>query len=143
MKRISHTNWLAFLLLVGVLAGCSKGSVSPQEAQADLLVGHWVLAQTDGGLSGRVMPADPAHRQEVVFAADKQVTFLLNGAVTGKTTYSLFQANSYVNRRPQTFVAYGARTGSEKEFIERVTATQLVIVEDYADGRGYYYTRRL
>ncbi|UOQ96983.1 hypothetical protein MUN81_17290 [Hymenobacter sp. 5317J-9] len=142
MKRISHALLFALLALGWLAAGCSKGAVSPEDAQANLLVGHWVLTQTDGGLSGHVTPADPARQQGIIFGSDKQVSFLLNGAVTGKTTYSLFQANSYVNRRPQTFLSYGARTGSEKEFIERVSATELVIVEDYADGRGYYYQRR-
>ena len=142
MTRTSHRFLLVPLLAAGLLAGCTKGSVSPEDAQADLLVGHWLLTQTDGGLSGNVTPADMAHPQEIIFNSDKQVAFLLNGTVTGKTTYSLFQANSYVNRRPQTFLAYGAHTGSEKNFIERVSASKLVIVEDYADGRGYYYVRR-
>ncbi|MBJ6108199.1 hypothetical protein JAO73_04200 [Hymenobacter sp. BT523] len=143
MKRLAHACLPALLLAAGVLAGCSKGAVSPEDAQANLLVGHWELTQTDGGLSGKVTPANPARREEIIFTTDKQATFLLNGAVTAATPYSLFQANSYVNRRPQTFLRYGARTGSEKEFIERVSATELVIVEDYADGLGYYYKRRL
>jgi hypothetical protein len=138
VKLITHVFLAASLLL----AGCSKGTVSPEDANAELLVGRWELTQTDGGFSGRVHPADPSQKQEIVFDAKNRVTFLLNGAVTGTSTYSLFQANSYVNRRPQTFLAYGARTGSDKEFIERISAAQLVVVEDYADGLGYYYTRR-
>lgn len=130
------------LLTVSALAGCSKGAVSPGDAEEKLLVGRWELTQTDGGLSGRVQPADPARKQEIIFGPDHRAAFLLNGAPTGTSTYSLFQANSYVNRRPQTFLSYGPKSGTEKEFIERVSASQLVIVEDYADGLGYYYIRR-
>jgi hypothetical protein len=131
-----------FLLTTSLLLGCSKGTVSPEDADAALLLGRWELTQTDGGLSGKVQPADPAQKQEIVFDSQNRVTFLLNGVVTGTYPYSLFQANSNVNRRPQTFLAYGARSGSSKEFIERISAAKLVVVEDYADGLGYYYTRR-
>jgi hypothetical protein len=142
MKR-AFRNYSFFLLLAaGGLASCSKGSILPEDQKADLLVGRWQLTQTDGGLTGLVHPADPARRQEIVFDGDKHATFLLNGAVSNKAKYVLFKANSFVNRRPQTFLAYGHRNGSEKEFIERLSANELVIVEDYTDGRGYYYTRR-
>lgn len=133
---------LLFLLATCLLAGCSKGTVSPEDANAALLVGRWELTQTDGGLTGKVQPADPAQKQEIVFDAQNRVTFLRNGVTTGTYSYSLFQANSNVNRRLQTFLAYGARGGSNKEFIERISADKLVVVEDYADGFGYYYTRR-
>jgi hypothetical protein len=139
-----HAKLITRVFLAGslLLAGCSKGSVSPEDASAQLLVGRWELTQTDGGLSGQVHPSDPSQKREIVFDANNRVTFLLNGAVKGTSSYSLYQANSYVNRRPQTFFAYGARRGSDKEFIERLSAAQLVVVEDYADGTGYYYTRR-
>ncbi|MFD2720877.1 hypothetical protein ACFST9_19310 [Hymenobacter monticola] len=142
MKHSYHHYALFLLLTASGLAGCSKGAVSPEDQKADLLVGRWQLTQTDGGLTGQVHPADPAQRQEIVFDDDKQATFLLNGAVSTKAKYVLFKANSFVNRRPQTFLAYGRRNGSEKEFIERLSPNELVIVEDYTDGRGYYYTRR-
>ena len=142
MKPTFRFRFFFLLLAAGGVAGCSKGSVSPEDQKADLLVGRWQLTQTDGGLTGRVSPADPAHRQEIIFGRDKKATFIVNGAVSNKSQYSLFQANSYVNRRPQTFLSYGRRSGTEKEFIERLSPNQLVIVEDYADGRGYYYTRR-
>lgn len=130
-----------FLLASSLLAGCSKGTVSPEDAHAALLGGRWELTQTDGRISGKVQPADPAQKQEIVFDAHNRVTFLLNGVVTGTYPYSLFQANSNVNRRPQTFLAYGARGGTNKEFIERISAAKLVVVEDYTDGLGYYYAR--
>lgn len=142
MKHSFRPYTLFLLLTVSALAGCSKGAVSPEDQKADLLVGRWQLTQTDGGLTGQVHPADPARRQEIVFDDDKQATFLLNGAVSNKAKYVLFKANSFVNRRPQTFLAYGHRNGSEKEFIERLSPNELVIVEDYTDGRGYYYTRQ-
>ncbi|MDO7852995.1 hypothetical protein [Hymenobacter convexus] len=142
MKRSFYFNSFFLLLAAGAFAGCTKGSVSPEAEKADLLVGRWQLTQTDGGLTGQVSPANPAQRQEIVFDNNQQATFLVNGAVSHKARYTLFQANSYVNRRPQTFVAYGRRSGTEKAFIERLSPNQLVIVEDYADGRGYYYTRR-
>jgi hypothetical protein len=116
--------------------------VAPEAAaQPDLLVGQWLLTQTDGGFSGKTIPADPAHPQEIIFTANHQVTFLLNGAVSNSTTYSLAQASSYLTRQPQTFLVYGARTGAEKQFINDLSASRLVIKEDYADGRSYYYTR--
>jgi hypothetical protein len=142
MKRSFCSHAFFLLLTAGAFAGCSKGSVSPEDQKADLLVGRWQLTQTDGGLTGQVSPADPANRREIIFDRDRKATFLVNGTVSNKSQYTLFQASSYVNRRPQTFLAYGRRNGNEKEFIERLSPTQLVIVEDYADGRGYYYTRR-
>ena len=132
----------SLLLVTSLLAGCSKGSLSPEDANAALLPGRWELTQTDGGLTGVARPADPAQKQEIVFDSRNRVTFLLNGAVTGTYSYSLYQANSNVNRRPQSFLAYSARGGSNKEFIEQLSATTLVIAEDYPDGLGYYYTRR-
>jgi hypothetical protein len=142
MKRTSNLHTFFLLLAAGSLAACSKGSVSPEDQKADLLVGRWQLTQTDGGLTGQVQPADPAHRQEIVFDDNEQATFLLNGTASTKAKYLLFQANSFVNRRPQTFLAYGHRNGTSKEFIERLSPNELVIVEDYADGRGFYYKRR-
>ncbi|WP_426060842.1 hypothetical protein [Hymenobacter sp. B1770] len=131
-----------FLLVAGLYLGaCSKAPVSPEAAKAELLVGHWELTQTDGGPTGGLQPAAPAEKHELVFTSNK-ATFIRNGVATASSTYSLFQANSYVNRCPQTFLAYGRRSGQEKEFIERISPTELVIVEDYANGLGYYYTRR-
>lgn len=142
MKRTFCRYSFFLLLLAGGLASCAKDSASPEDQTADLLIGRWQLTQTDGGLTGQVSPADPARRQEIVFDDDKQVTFLLNGAVSSKARYTLFKASSFVNRRSQTFLAYGHRNTTEKEFIERLSPNELVIVEDYADGRGFYYTRR-
>lgn len=142
MKRTFRFYSFFLLLAAGGFAGCTKGSVSPEDEKADLLVGRWQLTQTDGGLTGQVNQADPAQRQEIVFDNNRQATFLVNGTVSHKAKYALFQANSYLNRRRQTFLSYGRRSGTEKEFIERLSPNQLVIVEDYTDGRGYYYTRR-
>ncbi|MDO7849514.1 hypothetical protein Q5H92_24325 [Hymenobacter sp. M29] len=142
MKRTFRFYSFFLFLAAGGFAGCAKGPFSPEDEKADLLVGRWQLTQTDGGLTGLVSQADPAHRQEIVFDDNKQATFLVNGTVSHKARYALFQATSYLNRRPQTFLAYGRRSGTEKEFIERLSPNQLVIVEDYTDGRGYYYTRR-
>lgn len=131
-----------FLWAICFLAGCSKSKVSPQDANAKLLLGRWELTQIDGGYPGTAQPANPAQKQEIVFDSQNRVTFLLNGTVTGTYSYSLFRANSNVNRRPETFLAYGARRGSNKEFIEQLSAATLVVAQDYPNGLGYHYARR-
>ncbi len=129
------------LALVG-LAACQPEAVSPEASATARLAGRWQLTETDGGLSGRVQPADPGQAQEIVFDANGLATFFLNGVVARTTPYSLSQATSYVTGKPQTFVIYGTSGGGDKQFIEQISAARLVLVEDYADGFGYYYSRR-
>jgi hypothetical protein len=129
--NLASTNLLAYF----------KAPVSPEAAKASLLVGRWQLTQTDGGPSGLVQTANPAQKHELIFDKGK-ATFLVNGKVNVSCAYKLFQANSFLNRRPQTFLAYGRRNSSPKEFIERISESQLVLVEDRVGGIGYYYSRR-
>jgi hypothetical protein len=146
MKLLSRTSFLGSLLVAGLLTGCSKDHdavVAPESAQPQSqLVGRWLLTQTDGGLSGKTTPNDPAHPQEIIFDNSQQATFLLDGTVSRQTSYSLAPASSYLTHRNENFLTYGTRTGAEKQFISELSATKLVLKEDYADGRGYYYARQ-
>ena len=141
---------LAFLTAAS-LGACKKATVDPEMIScfpappadaAARLIGRWELTQTAGGLAGRTQPADPAQKQEIAFGTDGKAIFYLNGTVTRTAAFTLTQAVAYVTRQPQTYVVYDFSNSATKQFIESLTPTTLVIVDDYADGIGYSYSRR-
>ena len=129
------------LLFNSSLTSCESPSVAPESSAAALLVGRWELIQTDGGLDGRVHPADPTRKQEIVFEASGQAQIILNGATLQTYPYTLTQATTYVSGQPKTFVS-APNINARGQFIERISASNLVLVDDFADGMGFYYTRR-
>lgn len=147
-----HLTRFAALTLVVIstagLGACQKAQVGPEvcisyprEDTSELLVGRWELTQTSGGLAGRVLPADPTRKQEIVFTVAGKAEFLLNGVVTNTTSYSLTQATAYITQRPQLFLSY-ATSPAPQQFIEQISTSTLVLADDMTDGIGYTYARR-
>lgn len=131
----------AALVSLSTLSACQKAPVEP--AAPVTLVDRWELTQTVGGIGGGTQPADPQRLVEVIFSADGQAQFLLNGVPTDTATYSLVTAPAQTTGHPETFVAYGvpAPAPTPHQFIAELTAISLVLRDDNADGQTLYYRR--
>lgn len=118
------------------LAACQKAPVEP--AGPISLVGRWAFTQTTGGIAGITYQANSSQRREIDFAPNGQAQFLLNGAVLSTTSYMLIP----VTQRPRTFVEYA---NGRRDFIKELTATRLVLDDnfaDFADGFVTTYARQ-
>ena len=137
-------NYGLSLILLASLPACNskKEEPTPQTSDEATLVGRWELTRTIGGLAGGVRLADPSRKEEIIFSAAGQASFLLNGTVNSTLPYSLAQGTSYITRQPQTFVYYGTTRTSLNMYIEQLSATKLVLAEDAADGQGREYIKR-
>ena len=142
------------ILLAASLGACHKVEVVPEAPKPTIcfpptpanaaaqLVGRWELTQTSGGLDGRTHPADPARKQEIVFTAAGQASFLLNGVVTHTGPFLVVQATSYLTRKPETFVNFDPASATRPlPFIERLSASELKLAIDANDGGGSRYVR--
>lgn len=136
-------------LLVAALVGlsaftaCQKAPVEPDSQAETTLVGRWQLTQTSGSISGRTQPADPQQLREIVFGADGQAQVLLNGTPVGTSAYTLSQAAAANTRRIETFINYAGPQLSGHPFIAELSATTLVLSDDYPDGLSVKYERRV
>lgn len=135
---------LFLMLLLLSLGGCDKSDVNPV-GKNELIVGRWQLRQTSGGLAGGTYPANSAHPQEMVLAADGQAQFLIDGTATAVATYTITRGVSLLTQKPVDILLFSG-TGSvpapEKLVIESVSAEDLYLSDDSFDGFGYHYRRR-
>ena len=145
----------ALIFLAASLGACQKAEVAPRVPEPTIcfpptpataaaqLVGRWELIESVNGMSGGIYPADPARKQEIVFTAAGQASFLLNGVVTRTGPFSVVQATSYLTRKPETFVNFDPASATRPlPFIERLSASELKLVIDANDGGGSRYVRR-
>ena len=140
----------ALIFLAASLGACQKAEVAPEPINcfppaptAAQLVGRWELIESVNGMSGGSYPADPARKQEIVFTAAGQASFLLNGVVTRTGPFSVVQATSYLTRKPETFVNFDPASATRPlTFIEYLSASELKLAIDANDGGGSSYVRR-
>ncbi|WP_046243255.1 hypothetical protein [Hymenobacter terrenus] len=134
----------SLITLVSV-TGCKKESVSPEAAATTttLLLGRWELTKSSGGIAGGTYPADSARKQEIIFTTNGQTQSLLNGVVTNTASYSLIKAPSYATGKTERFLFVNQGSNNiSSQLIEQVSATDLVLADDYADGMARHYTKR-
>lgn len=130
-----------FLAAPFATASCEQDAPSPEAPAESILVGRWELIQTSGGIAGYTTPADPNRKHEIVFGANGNVDFYLNGGLTTTNSYSTFSATSRNTSKPATFVQYGTDAGSKLR-VQQSIASELLLSQDHADGFTYHYTRR-
>jgi hypothetical protein len=135
---------VVFFCFLAVLfaSACQKESVAPSPAQ--LLRGRWELDHSTNGMTGRLEPADHTRHQEIIFAANGQAQFLLNGAVTSTKPYTLTQAKSYLSGKTETFITFGPGTYADSisPYLANLSASAFTLVIDAADGPSATYVRR-
>lgn len=142
MPRLTRLLLFVFFLLAGTgMQGCQKDETNPETETGKLLIGRWELTQSSGGIAGRTIPADPALKQEVIFAANGQVQFLLNGAMKRSSPYSVVQERAYTSQRLESFVVYSSST-SIRDYIGSISSSTLVLNNDIFDGFTFEYVRR-
>ena len=143
MGSALHSGVVFFCFLAVLFSpACQKESVAPSPAQ--LLHGRWELDYSTNGMTGRIEPADPTRHQEIIFGANRQVQFLLNGTVTSTKPYTLTQAKSYLSGKTETFITFGpgTYTNSISPYLANLSASTLTLVIDAADGPSATYVRR-
>ena len=130
------------LLAVLFTSACQKGSVAPKPAQ--FLLGRWKLEYFTNDMTDRFEPADPTQLQEIIFAANGQAQFLLNGAVTSTKACTLTEANSSLSGKTETFITFdpGTYTNSTSPYLANLSASTFSLVIDAADGPSATYVRR-
>ena len=131
------------VMSLATFAACQKATVEPNNQPAPTIVGRWALVQTSGGIGGGTHPADPQRYQEVEFMADGQARALVNGMPTVTGAYTLSPAVAYVTRRTETFLQFPAPQMGSKQFITELSATTLVLSEDFIDGQSVKYQREI
>lgn len=124
-------------------AACQKAAVEPANQPAPTIVGRWALVQTSGGIGGGTRPADAQHYQEVEFMADGQARTLVNGTPTFTGAYALSPAVAYTTRRTESFLQFPAPQTGSNQFIAELSATTLVLSEDFIDGQSVKYQREM
>lgn len=123
------------------MTSCDQDAPTPEAPAESLLVGRWEFIQTSGGIAGYTTPADPDRKQEIVFGANGNVEFYLNGGLTTTNSYFTFNATSRNTGQPEPFVQYGPDAGSKLR-VQQLDASELLLSQDYADGFTYHYIRR-
>lgn len=123
------------------LLSCSKDDASPENAANRLLVGRWELVETSGGLAGHTQPADPTQKQEIIFTAGGQVSFLLNNLTTSTSSYYLSQATA-INGKNELFVNYSSASNFTKQYLQEASVFKMVLTDNMYDGFSYHFIRR-
>ena len=96
-------------------------------------------------MTGRFEPADPTQLQEIIFAANGQAQFLLNGAVTSTKACTLTEAKSSLSGKMETFITFGPGTyaNSISPYLANLSASTFSLVIDAADGPSATYVQRI